>query len=250
MAGTTVLGRLVWYVARVLERHDESSTARTLVLNVPGWPGHDAGQHVDVRLRAPDGYTAVRSYSIANAPQGERVELTVEQITDGEVSPYLAYTISPGDPLELRGPLGGWFVWRPASPEPVQLVAGGSGIVPLMAMIRTRAQAQPRPPFRLLYSVRSPEAVMYAGELQRRALEDDGLSVAYAYTRTTPPGWPQPPQRVNAALLANATFSAKERPACYVCGPTPFVEAVAGLLTEAGHDASRIKTERFGPTGQ
>jgi ferredoxin-NADP reductase len=176
--------------------------------------------------------------------------LTVEQIADGEVSPYLAYTISPGDPLELRGPLGGWFVWRPASPEPVQLVAGGSGIVPLMAMIRTRAQAQPHPPFRLLYSVRSPEAVMYAGELQRRALEDDGLSVAYAYTRTTPPGWPQPPQRVNAALLANATFSAKERPACYVCGPTPFVEAVAGLLTEAGHDASRIKTERFGPTGQ
>lgn len=249
MARAALLGRLAWYLATVVERHDESATARTLVLNVPRWPGHDAGQHVDVRLRAPDDYTAVRSYSIANAAQGERVELTVEQVPDGEVSPYLAYTISPGDPLEIRGPLGGWFVWRPVSLEPVQLAAGGSGIVPLMAMIRTRAQAQLPAPFRLLYSVRSAEATMYAAELQRRAGEDEGFAVSYAYTRVTPPGWPQPAQRIDAAVLAKTAFDANAKPACYVCGPTPFVETVAGLLTAAGYDSSRIKTERFGPSG-
>jgi ferredoxin-NADP reductase len=141
VAGTALLGRLAWYVATVVDRRNETKTARTLVLDVPSWPGHDAGQHVDVRLRAEDGYTAVRSYSIANAAQGERIELTVEELAGGEVSPYLVETIGHGDRLELRGPVGGWFVWRPQSHDPVALIAGGSGIVPLMAMIRTRAQA-------------------------------------------------------------------------------------------------------------
>jgi ferredoxin-NADP reductase len=249
VAGTALLGRVAWYVATVVERRNESETARTLVLHVPHWPGHDAGQHVDVRLRAPDGYTAVRSYSIANAVQGEQLELTVEQVPDGEVSPYLVHTLAPGDPLEVRGPLGGWFVWRPLSPEPVQLVAGGSGIVPLMAMIRARAQAHLRAPFQLIYSVRTPEATIYFAELQRHTAEDAGLAVTYVYTRATPPDWPRPAQRIEAALIAESALPAKQNPACYVCGPTAFVEAVAGLLAEAGYDASRIKTERFGPSG-
>ena len=249
MAGTALLGRLAWYAATVLERREESKTARTLVLRVPQWPGHEAGQHVDVRLRAADGYTAVRSYSIANAAESERVELTVEELPDGEVSPYLVETIAPGDPLEVRGPVGGWFVWRPISLEPVQLVAGGSGIVPLMAMIRTRAKSGNRAPFRLLYSVRSPEAAIYAAELQRRAVEDEGLSVTFAYTRTTPAQWPRPAGRIDAALIAESAFAAGQSPACYICGPTPFVEVIARLLAGAGYDAPRIKTERFGPTG-
>jgi ferredoxin-NADP reductase len=249
MGGTAVLGRLTWYVAAVVERRIETETARTLVLHVPNWPGHDAGQHVDVRLRAADGYTAVRSYSIASAPQGERLEITIEQVPDGEVSPYLANTILPGDPLEVRGPIGGWFVWRPASTEPVQLFAGGSGIVPIMAMIRTRARAQSRAPFRMIYSIRSPKATIYAGELKRRAEEDEGLAITYAYTRETPPNWPRPPERIDAGLIAEAAFAASQNPACYICGPTPFVETVASLLSNAGYPESRIKTERFGPTG-
>jgi ferredoxin-NADP reductase len=191
----------------------------------------------------------VRSYSIANAAQGERVDLTIEQVADGEVSPYLAHTLSPGDPLEIRGPLGGWFVWRPESPEPVQLVAGGSGIVPLMAMIRARAQAHLHVPFRLIYSVRAPEATIYAAELQRRAAEDDGLVVAYVYSRATPQGWSRSARRIDAAVIAETALPAKQNPLCYVCGPTAFVETVAGLLGEAGYDSSRIKTERFGPSG-
>jgi ferredoxin-NADP reductase len=249
VAGAKVLGRLAWYVATFVEARKETRTARTLLLNVPSWPGHDAGQHVDVRLRAADGYTAVRSYSIANAAQNERVELTVEELADGEVSPYLVRTIAPGDPLEIRGPVGGWFVWRPAFIEPVQLVAGGSGIVPLMAMIRTRAAAGLQTPFRLLYSVRAPESVIYAAELQRREGEERGLTIAYAFTRATPAAWPKPPARINAAFLAEAAFPAGEDPACYICGPTGFVESVAALLEQAGYDPRRIKTERFGPTG-
>ena len=249
MAGAALLGRLAWYTATVLERREESKTARTLVLEVPQWPGHDAGQHVDVRLRADDGYTAVRSYSIANAAQDERLELTVEELPDGEVSPYLVETIAPGDRLEIRGPVGGWFVWKPASEGPVQLVAGGSGIVPLMSMIRTRARTRNHAPFRLLYSVRAPEAAIYAAELERSALEDAGLGVTFAYTRAAPPGWLRPASRIDAALIADVAFTAQRAPQCYVCGPTPFVEAMARLLGEAGYDASRIKTERFGPTG-
>lgn len=249
MAGTALLERLIWFVATVVERRRETPTASTLVLRVPNWPGHDAGQHVDVRLRAEDGYTAVRSYSIANAAEEERLEITIEELADGEVSPYLAETVSIGDSVELRGPLGGWFVWKPESNDVVQLFAGGSGIVPLMAMVRTRAIARSRPPFRLIYSVRSPEAIIYAAELEERGAAGDGLSVAYAYTRATPPDWPTPPGRVDAALIASVAFPSSQNPASFVCGPTPFVETVANLLTQAGYDPSRIKTERFGPTG-
>lgn len=239
-----------WRTGTVIELRDESPTARTLVVTLPGWPGHDAGQHVDVRLTAADGYTAVRSYSIASAPSGDRIELTVEQLSDGEVSPYLTRVIAVGNPLEVRGPIGGWFVWRPTQTEPVQLVAGGSGLVPIMAMIRTRAAAGSAIPFRLIYSVRQPDALLYTSDLQRFAAAANGVSVAYAYTRAVPPGWPLPPRRVDEALIETVTWPPSANPTCYVCGPTAFVEAVAGLLTHAGHNPLRIKTERFGPTGE
>ncbi|MGC1380309.1 MAG: ferredoxin reductase [Candidatus Baltobacteraceae bacterium] len=248
MAGTAVRGRLNWYDAKVVERRRETQRASTLVLAVPGWPGHDAGQHVDVRLRAADGYTAVRTYSIASAPEGERLELTIELMPDGEVSPYLVQSATPGSPLEILGPIGGWFVWRADSPDAVQLIAGGSGIVPLMAMIRTRARDGSRVPFRLLYSVRQPDAVIYADELQRRSQAGDGLTTTLAYTRAVPAGWPAQPKRIDAALVTATTIPASEKPVCYVCGPTGFVETVADLLTSVGHDPARIKTERFGPT--
>lgn len=249
MAGTALHGRLDWRASTLLARRRESPTAYTLVLEVPQWAGHEAGQHADVRLTAPDGYSAARSYSIANAPSGNRVELTIEELADGEVSPYLAETIAPGDPLEIRGPIGGWFVWCPEQTEPVQLLAGGSGIVPLMAMIRTRAQTKSRAPFRLLYSVRSPQSIIYADELRQRAAADSGLEISYVYTRAIPDGWPQPARRIDAETIAQAAFSALEQPLCYVCGPTPFVETAANLLVATGHDAARIKTERFGPSG-
>lgn len=249
MAGTAIHGGLVWRTGTLIERHGESATAHTLALDVPGWPGHDAGQHVDVRLTAPDGYNAVRSYSIANAPAANRLELTIEELADGEVSPYLAEMVAPGDPLEIRGPIGGWFVWRPSQTEPVQLVAGGSGIVPLMAMIRTRAQASSRAPFRVLYSVRSPQSIIYADELRQRAEHDAGLEITYAYTRIAPAGWPSPPRRIDGEIVDAAAFAPGRKPLCYVCGPTPFVETAANLLIAAGHDAQRIKTERFGPSG-
>lgn len=234
----------------MLERRKETASAYTLVLDVPQWPGHDAGQHLDVRLTAPDGYSASRSYSIASAANGTRVELTVEELADGEVSPYLAEAITVGDPLEVRGPIGGWFVWRPSQTEPTQLIAGGSGVVPLMAMIRTRAEAGNRAPFRLLYSVRSPQSTIYDDELQMRAQDGSGLAVAFAYTRMIPDGWPRAPRRIDAEILMETTIPPEQKPSCYVCGPTPFVEAAANLLIAAGHDADRIKTERFGPTGQ
>jgi ferredoxin-NADP reductase len=236
---------------------DETATARTIVIDVPGWPGHLAGQHVDVRLTAPDGYSTERSYSIASAPadgQGDPpvVELTVQRLVDGEVSPYLTQTLAVGYPLELRGPVGGWFVWNPdgpASTRPVLLVAGGSGVVPLMAMIRERAAAGSHAPFRLIYSVRDPGAVLYAGELARREQAGDGLAVRYVYTRTAPPGSTEPTGRIDATTLASAGWPPEESPAVFVCGPTGFVEAVADLLVRAGHGASAIKTERFGPSG-
>ena len=234
----------------MLERKKETASAYTLVLDVPQWPGHDAGQHLDVRLTAPDGYSASRSYSIANAANGTRVELTVEELHDGEVSPYLAEGISVGDPLEVRGPIGGWFVWRPSQIEPVQLIAGGSGVVPLMAMIRTRALTHNAAPFRLLYSVRAPQSIIYGDELMMRAQEHSGLDVAFAYTRMIPDGWPRAAKRIDAEILMETTIPPDQKPSCYVCGPTPFVESAANLLIAAGHDADRIKTERFGPTGQ
>ncbi|MFZ0030729.1 MAG: ferredoxin reductase [Candidatus Cybelea sp.] len=249
MAGTAVHGRLSWYVAMVVERRKETETASTLVLDVPDWPGHDAGQHVDVRLRAADGYTAVRSYSIASAPNGERLELTIELMSDGEVSPYLVQTIAPGNPLEILGPIGGWFIWKPEQPEPVQLIAGGSGIVPLMAMIRTRGRSATRAPFHLIYSVRAPETIYYADELRQLDSANGGVTVTFAYTRMAPADWPSKPQRIDAALVDANAFASSRNPIAYVCGPTAFVEAAAELLTQTGYDASRIKTERFGPTG-
>jgi ferredoxin-NADP reductase len=240
----------MWRVGTVLALHDETATARTITLEVPDWPSHTAGQHVDVRVTASDGYSAVRSYSIASAPNPEkRVELTVERLPDGEVSPYLTQEVAPLDRLELRGPIGGWFVWRPQQSEPVQLIAGGSGIVPLMAMIRARASAGSSAPFRLLYSVREPGAVFYREELQSLSDRDRSLILTYAYTRATPEGWSRPPGRIDADLITNVTWPSKLGPTCYVCGPTPFVESAAGFLSACGNGPEKIKTERFGPTG-
>lgn len=251
MARAAILGRLTWRVGTVTALREESPTARTIVLRVPGWPGHLSGQHVDLRLTAPDGYSTQRSYSIASAADGERIELTVEEIPDGEVSPYLTRVLEVGDALELRGPIGGWFVWQPGPPTPVQLIAGGSGLVPLMAMIRARA-AGPDPgvaPFRLLYSVREPAALLYTGELSERATDGTGLEVAYAYTRRAPEGHKRPPGRVDADLVRAVTWPPESRPLTFVCGPTGFVESAADLLVAAGHDPALIRTERFGPTG-
>jgi ferredoxin-NADP reductase len=242
-------GRLTWRQARLAEVREETASAHTLAFDVPGWSGHLAGQHVDVRLTAEDGYSTERSYSIASAVDGERVELSVQRVPDGEVSPYLIDVLTVGGAVELRGPVGGWFVWRPAEIAPVLLVAGGSGIVPLMAMIRTRAAAGSRVPFRLLYSARAPEDVLYAEELRRRARDDRGLDVAFVYTRRVPVGFARPPGRLSAADLGEWGWPPDFEPACFVCGPTGFVEAAADLLVGAGHDPRRIKTERFGPTG-
>jgi ferredoxin-NADP reductase len=241
----------MWRVGTVIALHDETATARTITLEVPDWTGHVAGQHVDVRLTAPDGYAAVRSYSIASAPNSERrVQITVERLVNGEVSPYLTQEVIVGDRLELRGPIGGWFVWSTQQTEPVQLVAGGSGIVPLMAMIRSRASAGSTVPFRLLYSVREPGAVFYRDELRTLSAEHRPVIVTYAYTRSVPKDWPRPPGRIDAALITDTTWPADLGPACYICGPTPFVETVANLLTASGNDGDKIRTERFGPTGE
>ncbi|WP_412515574.1 ferredoxin reductase [Actinomadura madurae] len=236
MARAAVPGRLTWRVARLTESRAETATARTLVFDVPDWPGHLAGQHVDVRLTADDGYTAQRSYSLS-AP--DRVELTVQRIADGEVSPYLADVLDIGDAVELRGPVGGWFVWRPGTGRPVLLVAGGSGVAPLMAMIRARRRAGDGAPFRLLYSTRTPGDVYYADELRR---PDPFLDVTHVYTREAPDGWPRPPGRLTPSDLDGGPAD----PDCFICGPTAFVEAAADLLVDRGHDPRRIKTERFG----
>jgi ferredoxin-NADP reductase len=240
----------MWRAGTVVALHDETATARTITFEVPDWPGHVAGQHVDVRLTASDGYSAVRSYSIASAPNSERrVELTVELLPKGEVSPYLTQEVVVSDRLEFRGPIGGWFVWRPQQTEPIQLIAGGSGIVPLMSMIRSRVSAGSTAPFRLLYSVREPGAVFYRDELRALSDIDRSLIVTYVYTRVTPIDSPRPPGRIDAALIANTTWPSNLAPTCYVCGPTPFVESIAGFLSASGNSPSKIRTERFGPTG-
>jgi ferredoxin-NADP reductase len=240
----------MWRVGTVVALHDESATARTITLEVPDWPGHVAGQHVDVRLTASDGYSAVRSYSIASAPNSEgRVELTVERLPNGEVSPYLTQEIAVSDRLELRGPIGGWFVWRTQQTEPIQLIAGGSGIVPLMAMVRSRVSAGSTALFRLLYSVREPEAVLYRDELQALSNHDDSVTLTYVYTRFVPNDWPRPPGRIDADLITNTTWPSNLIPTCYVCGPTSFVESAAGLLSASGNSSEKIRTERFGSTG-
>jgi ferredoxin-NADP reductase len=244
MARAAVPGRLTWRVAHLAEARDETATARTLVLDVSDWPGHLAGQHVDLRLTADDGYTAQRSYSLASA--GDRVELTVQRLPDGEVSPYLTDTFKVGDPIELRGPVGGWFVWRVTDTAPVLLLAGGSGVVPLMAMVRARGLAGSRVPFRLLYSTRTPNDAIYTEELRRRGLQDHGLDVIHLYTREAPPEDKRGAGRLSAADLVQWGWPPEFAPAVFVCGPTGFVEAAADLLVDAGHDPKRIKTERFG----
>jgi ferredoxin-NADP reductase len=248
MARAAVLGRLTWQLAAVVDVVAETPRVKTIAFDVPGWAGHRAGQHVDVRLTADDGYQAQRSYSIASAPSGgARVELTVERLDDGEVSPYLTDELRPGDEIELRGPIGGYFVWEPAQGGPLLLVAGGSGVVPLMAMIRARAAAGSDVDARLLLSSRSGDDVIYRDELER--LSGGGLTVVHTLTRMQPAGWTGYARRVDAAMLAEVGPGPAERPRVYVCGPTPFVEAVAEALVQLGHEPQAIKTERFGPTG-
>lgn len=224
----------------VAEVRRETPTGRSIVIDVPGWPGNIAGQHVDVRLTAPDGYQATRSYSIASSGPEPRLQLAVDRLPDGEVSPYLVDDLMVGDMLELRGPLGGWFVWKPELTAPVQLIAGGSGVVPLVAMVRAHAASGSTSEMKLLYSVRTPDDRFFADEL---GMLD---TVNYVYTRATPPNWPTKPGRITPESLAALTLPPEQRPAVFVCGPTGFVEAVANALVALGHDQAAVKTERFG----
>jgi ferredoxin-NADP reductase len=249
MAGAAVLGRLSWRLAEVVESVVETPRTKRLVLAAPGWPGHLPGQHVDVRLTAEDGYQAQRSYSIASAPDGERIELAVERLEDGEVSPYLTDELRMGDMLELRGPIGGYFTWEVADGGPLLLIAGGSGVAPLMAMIRHRAAARGEVPTRLLYSSRSFDEIIYREELARLAAADSELEVIHTLTRSQPAEWAGYRRRIDEAMLAEVAWPPGDRPLVYVCGPTRLVETVASTLVALGHDPARIKTERFGPTG-
>jgi len=241
--------KLVWRIGEVVETRPEAPHAKSIILEVPGWEGHKAGQHVDVRLTAEDGYQAQRSYSIASAPEDGRLALVVERLEDGEVSPYLTDELRVGDKLELRGPIGGWFTWEARDGGPLLLVAGGSGIAPLMAMIRHRAAARSDAPTRLLYSSRSREDTIYVEEFDRLAAEDAALEVIHTLTRSQPPGWTGYSHRIDREMLDAVTPSPQERPLAFVCGPTPLVETVATVLVELGHESARVKTERFGPTG-
>jgi ferredoxin-NADP reductase len=236
----------LWKVGTVTAVRAETKTARSLTISVPDWPGNLAGQHLDLRLTAPDGYTATRSYSVASAGAGNQIQLAVDRLPDGEVSTYLVDDVIVGDELELRGPLGGWFVWHPEQTEPVQLLAGGSGVVPLMAMIRAHEAAGSTARFRLLYSVRAPDDIFFADELMALATSTGSLEISWVYTRQTPPGWPTPAGRVSHEILAESTIAAADEPAVFVCGPTGFVETVADMLVELGHPSARVRTERFG----
>ncbi|MEU0877471.1 ferredoxin reductase [Lentzea sp. NPDC005914] len=244
MARAAISGRLTWRVAALASASDLTKSARSLVFDVPDWPGHLPGQHVDLRLTAEDGYSVQRSYSISSA--SDRVELAVQRVEDGEVSPYLCDVLPVGGQIELRGPVGGWFVWRATDQAPVTLVAGGSGIAPLMAMIRVRAGEGSRVPFRLIYSVRTPDDVMFADELRQRAREDAGLDVKIVYTRQAPEGSPEPPGRLGVATINTHAWPAEFTPAVFVCGPTGFVETVSDIFVALGHDPRRVRTERFG----
>lgn len=241
MEGTAVLGRLTWQVATVAGVRDETPGGKTLLLDVAEWPGHRAGQHVDVRLTAEDGYQAQRSYSIASGPEDDALELTIERVEDGEVSTYLTDVAQPGDQFELRGPIGGYFVWDGADTDPVLLVGGGSGVVPLRAMLRHHRAIASQVPMRLLLSARALDDVLYREELE-------GSEVTITLTRgQAPEGWTGFTRRIDAEMLGAVSPGTGSR--AYVCGPTPFVEEAAGLLVEIGHDPSRVYTERFGPTG-
>lgn len=249
MAGTALQRRLSWRIAEVVDLVAETPRVRTIVFGVPGWEGHLAGQHVDVRLTADDGYEAQRSYSIANQEEGERVAITVELVDDGEVSPFLIEELRLGDRIEMRGPIGGYFVWQPGEGVPVLLVAGGSGVVPLMAMIRARIAAGATDPVRLLLSARTFEDVIYREELESIAADNDGVEVNLTLTRSSPPGWTGPTRRVDRMMLEGVVWPVGDSPLCYICGPTGFVESVAANLVDLGHAPDRIRTERFGPSG-
>jgi ferredoxin-NADP reductase len=272
--------RLPWLVATLAATADETDRARTLFFDVPGWPGHRPGQHVDVRLTAEDGYQAQRSYSIASPPEAPRLALTIERLPDGEVSPYLTEVLRPGDPIELRGPIGGYFTWTTADGGPLILVAGGSGVAPLMAMLRHRAAALARPaadpvalgaalaaapgpgagtgsgaatgapaPATLLYSSRSWDEVIFRDELAAMAAADPTLRVVHTLTRAQPPGWEGYHRRIDPAMLAEVAGPPRPGAIAFACGPTPFVERAATGLVDLGYPADRVRTERFGPSG-
>jgi ferredoxin-NADP reductase len=238
---------LTWRVATVARLQPETPSATTLILDVPAWPGHVAGQHIDVRLTAQDGYQAERSYSIASAPQDPHLAITVERIDEGEVSPYLTGELRPGDQLELRGPIGGYFTWEAADGGPLLLLAGGSGLVPLVAMLRHRASATSNAAATVLVSARSWEDVLFRDELATH--DEHGVTVRYTLTREQPPDWKGWAGRVSAAMLRELGADRPEPLRAFVCGPTGFVEHVADLLVQLGRDPHAIKTERFGPTG-
>jgi ferredoxin-NADP reductase len=249
MARAAVLGRLNWTLGEVIELIDETPRVRSIVLDVPGWLGHLPGQHVDIRLTAEDGYQAQRSYSIASAPEADCLMLTVEGLPDGEASPYLVEELRAGDTIELRGPIGGYFVWEASFGGPLLLVAGGSGIIPFMSMLRHRAAMKSRVASRLVYSSRTWQNIIFREELENLAAQADGLEVFHTLTRTQPDGWEGYARRVDAELLAETAWSPASAPLTYVCGSTSFVETVANALVLLGHEARRVKTERFGPTG-
>ncbi len=251
MERRTLLGRLSWQIGEVVATRPETVRAKSITLDLPGWMGHRAGQHVDVRLTAEDGYQAERSYSIASPPEeAPCVTLTVERLDDGEVSPYLTEELRIGDKLELRGPIGGYFVWEASMGGPLLLVAGGSGIVPLMAMLRHRAAVGSTVSTRLLYSSRSLEDVIYRDELDQLMKSSTMLEVVQTLTRAQPPGWMGYSRRIDTQMLREVAWPVDQRPLTFICGPTPFVETGAASLVELGHEPGRIKTERFGPTGE
>jgi ferredoxin-NADP reductase len=249
-ASITAVPRAGWHAATVASTHRETPSAARLELDVDGWPGNAAGQHLDVRLTAEDGYTATRSYSIASSGSGSRVVLAIDELPDGEVSPFLVGVVQAGDMLEVHGPLGAFFVWRPQASggdaRPVQLIAGGSGIVPLYAMARAHADADDPTPFRMLYAVRTPDDVYFADELAELAAARAPLRFDVVYSRRAPEGSPTPAGRITREQLEAAAIPAADRPIVYVCGSTGFVERVASWLIELGHDPHDIRTERFG----
>jgi ferredoxin-NADP reductase len=248
MARAALRRRLSWQLAEVVESIEETKRVKSLVLRVPDWQGHRAGQHVDVRLTAEDGYQVQRSYSIASAPESASLVLTVERLDDGEVSPYLVDELRPGDQLELRGPIGGYFAWDVSAGGPLLLVGGGSGIVPLMAILRHRAASGSDAAVHLLASWRTAEDIIYAAELERLG-RLDGVEVVQTLTRDSPESWTGRTGRIDQAMLAERGWPPDAGGLSFVCGPTGLVESVASALVALGHGPERIRTERFGPTG-
>jgi ferredoxin-NADP reductase len=249
MARAALSRRLNWQLARVVELVEETAQTTSIVLEPADWPGHEAGQHVDVRLTAEDGYQAQRSYSIASGPEDEHLVLTVERLDDGEVSPYLVGELRPGDELELRGPIGGYFIWNQSLAGPLLLIAGGSGIVPFRSMLRHRSATGSDAPMRLLYSARALEDVIYRDELAGFGAAGDGVDVSFTLTRQWPEDWTGHRGRIDAKLLDEISWPTADMPLIYICGPSGFVESASGTLVGSGHDPRRIRTERFGPSG-